>query len=96
MSLLKLILSKTKEIKEIYERHGFSDPAVFGSIAREEELENSDIDLLYRFQTGTYFDLIRMEKDLFKTFNRKIDLCNRDRIVPIFKPYIERDVIELS
>ena len=47
---------------------------MFGSVARREERENSDIDLLVRMQKGkSYFDLIRFKRGVEIVFRRRVD-----------------------
>jgi len=63
---------------------------IFGSFARGEEREESDIDLLIEFEEGrrsfdTYMDLKFFLEDLF---GRNVDLVDRDTIKPGLAPYI--------
>ncbi|MXY70002.1 MAG: nucleotidyltransferase family protein [Acidobacteriia bacterium] len=47
-----LIESRRSEIRALAERHGFHDVRVFGSMARGDVDEHSDIDLLVTLPTG--------------------------------------------
>ena len=53
------------EVREILTRYPVANPFVFGSVARGEDRETSDLDLLVD-QNGilTYFDLARLEMEL--------------------------------
>lgn len=52
-------------IRELCAAHRFSDPRLFGSIARGTDTADSDIDLLVAAEPGTtMFDLIAFESDL--------------------------------
>ncbi len=67
---------------------------VFGSFARGEEREESDIDILIEFEEGgrsfdTYMDLKFFLEDLF---GRRVDLVDRDAIKPALAPQILRSV----
>ena len=67
---------------------------VFGSLVRGEEREESDIDILIEFEEGrrsfdTYMDLKFFLEDLF---GRRVDLVDRDTIIPALEPYILRSV----
>ena len=66
---------------------------LFGSYARNEETEKSDIDILYEFD-GNYslFDLMDMKENLSNVLNKKIDLVSRKFLNKHFKPHIEKDV----
>lgn len=96
MPILNLVLSKAGEIRRLYKECGLTAPAVSGSVTRGEDTENSDIDFLYRFDTGNYFDLYDLEVALRNMFSRNIDLCNQDKIKPLFEPHIKSETIELG
>lgn len=66
---------------------------VFGSYARNEETENSDIDILYEFKnTIGLFKLVRIQLELEKKLNRKIDLVSEKYIYKSIKPKILGDL----
>ena len=69
---------------------------VFGSCARNEQDELSDIDLIVEFETDTKnLHKIKSEiKELFKgKFNVNIDICREKYIKPIFKEQILRESV---
>lgn len=69
---------------------------VFGSFARNEYNEASDIDILVVFRPGTsnLFDKRLELKDFIeKKFNREVDICHEKAIKPVFREMILRDVI---
>ncbi len=69
---------------------------LFGSYARNEETEKSDIDILYDFQkTYSLFDLITLEENLYNQLHKKVDLVSLKNIKPYFKKYIVDDLIYL-
>ena len=67
---------------------------LFGSFARNEETESSDIDILYEFEDSTYslFDIIRLKEFLYQKLNRPVDLVSKQYINKHIKPYIENDL----
>lgn len=76
----------------------FSDKPViraylFGSYARMEADENSDLDILIELDfskpIGLFF--FQMEYELKKRFNKKIDLVTTEEVSRYIKPYIEQD-----
>lgn len=69
--------------------------AVFGSFARDEETEKSDIDVLIEAGDMTMFDILRLEDDLESLFQRKIDLVEYKAIKPSIKEYVLSDLVEL-
>lgn len=59
----------------VLKRHGVLQAAVFGSIARGEATEKSDLDLLVRLpNTKSLLDLVRLELDLQEALGRKVDV----------------------
>lgn len=69
---------------------------LFGSFARNEATENSDIDLLIEFEPET--ENLSEKKAKIKHlvsqhFNRKVDLCREKYIKPYFKSQILKSVI---
>lgn len=69
---------------------------IFGSYAREEQTDNSDIDIIIEFEeeTDNLFDKkFELREFLVLKFNKKIDICREGAIKPIFKPLILKDTI---
>ncbi len=69
---------------------------VFGSYARGEMRDDSDIDILIDVDSNiSLLDLGGAYMDLTDSLNRKIDLILKGGISPVFKPYIEKDLTEI-
>ncbi|MDR2234160.1 MAG: nucleotidyltransferase domain-containing protein [Tannerella sp.] len=67
---------------------------IFGSVARGESTENSDIDILYRLKDAVgLFNLVRIKDRLEEKLNRKVDLVSEKYVHPTLKPYIMNDLI---
>jgi len=69
---------------------------VFGSIARNQETKDSDIDLLLELDTKQsvdIFDFIGWKFDLEKLYGRKVDLVTTDGMSKFIKPYIDIEKI---
>jgi len=66
---------KRDAIVRLVERHGASNIRVFGSVARGDNREGSDIDFLVDFEKGrSLFDLIRFKLDLQDLLNATVDV----------------------
>jgi hypothetical protein len=64
-----------EQVRAIVTSHGGSDPRVFGSVARGDDTEDSDIDLLVSFPPGTtIFDLAALTNDLEDLLGRHVDV----------------------
>lgn len=81
-----LILSQLKELKSDFETDGIHILGLFGSYARDEENEESDIDILiettplflekYR-GLKAYAKLDDLKQTIEKSFNKNIDLVDK-------------------
>src|SRR6266545_434356 len=73
--------------------HGVKRIGIFGSHARGNAREDSDIDLIVEFDEGrkTYDNFIDLCFFLEDLLGRKVDLLTQESISPIIRPYIERD-----
>lgn len=67
---------------------------VFGSFARGDNNENSDLDLMVEFNDGvTLFDLIRLRTELSEDIGIKIDLGTTDSLNKSIKEQVESERI---
>lgn len=60
----RLLLKHRDEVLAVAARHRASNVRVFGSVARGEDTEASDIDLLVEIDRPTLIDLIAINQDL--------------------------------
>ena len=69
---------------------------IFGSFARNEQSENSDIDIIFEMPRGTE-DIYNKKQELKillkEHFNREIDICRERAIKPLFRELIFKDAI---
>lgn len=81
---------------ELVRRFGITDLALFGSMARDEAQDGSDVDVMVEFEGRStakrYFGVQFYLEDLLE---RPVDLVQKDVIRPELKPYIERDLIHV-
>ncbi|MBM4327766.1 MAG: nucleotidyltransferase family protein [Deltaproteobacteria bacterium] len=90
------ILKKLEENRDTIRGFGVRRLGIFGSCARNEDTEASDIDFLVLLDEATfdkYFDLKFFLEDIF---GRKVDLVMEDTIKPRIKPYILKDAVYAS
>lgn len=66
---------------------------VFGSVARGEATEKSDIDLLVKFAgRKSLLALVRLERELSAALGRKVDLLTESAISPYLREGIFHDL----
>lgn len=71
---------------------GVLKASVFGSIARNDYNENSDIDLILQLDKDkNLFDLAEIKVDLEEKFNRKVDVLTYNSINPFLKDIILKE-----
>ena len=81
-----VIESHRSEIRALAERHGFDDVRVFGSMARDDVNEGSDIDLLVTLpanKTGLALGALLM--DVQDLLGRKVDVVTENCLHPAFR-----------
>lgn len=73
-----------QEIVSYLKKNNAKKIAVFGSFIRDEELPESDIDIIAEFKDQkTLLDFVRMERELSKSIGIKVDLLTEERISPL-------------
>ncbi|MBP7284600.1 MAG: nucleotidyltransferase domain-containing protein [Leptospiraceae bacterium] len=94
------IIQTVSELKEKYMHKGFIILGVFGSYARNEEKEDSDIDILYvlnsEFKDRGFkkvYKLGLIKESLQQELGKSVDIINRDFLGDIGKRYILKDAI---
>lgn len=77
-------------------RHGASNVRVFGSVARGEDTEDSDVDLLVDLVSGTgLFELGALQRELEQILGVQVDVGPADGLKPRVRSSAERDAIPL-
>lgn len=80
-----------KSIISIAKRHGAFDVRVFGSVARGESLDNSDIDFLVKLESGrSLLDLAKAKRELQHVLGRKVDIVTEAGL----RPRIKNEVLQ--
>ena len=78
-----ILRGKRAEVLKIAEKYGLKNLRVFGSIARGEDDEKSDVDLLCSFPEGfTLFDHVDVVEELKKILGCKVDVASERGIKP--------------
>lgn len=71
------ILSVLKALDK--EKYSILEIGLFGSYAREEETDSSDIDIIVKieFKKGMYRNFCALQEELENTFGKKVDLVEK-------------------
>jgi len=69
---------------------------VFGSYARNEAKEDSDLDLLLSFrERKSLFDLVALQSALEKKLSMRIDIVTEQSLHPKLRPYVDREKVQI-
>ena len=80
----------------IFEKYGVSRASLFGSYARGENTEKSDVDILVEVsEDKNLFDMMDIQFALEDVLKKKIDLVEYKAIKPRLRPYILKDQIQI-
>lgn len=86
-----LILERKDEIKEKFKAEVIG---IFGSYARSEEKEGSDINVLVRFGEGaSLFDLVGLGYYLEDIFGVPVDVVSERALHPMMKDDVLRELV---
>ncbi len=80
----------------ILKRAGVLRSSVFGSVARGDARNDSDLDILIDFERKmTLLDLVGLQQDLEAVLGRSVDLVTRRSLYSPLKNRIEREEIPI-
>jgi len=84
----------TLEKPKLREKYGVTKIGLFGSYARGEALEKSDIDIVVELEKPDLFYLIGIKQTFQEAMNAKVDIVRlRNEMNQVLKKRILRDVI---
>jgi len=88
-AVLKALRNHLSEFERLY---GVTKIGVFGSIARNESRENSDIDVVVEMREPDLFYIVHIKETLEKVFKCPVDVIRyRDKMNRYLKARIDRD-----
>lgn len=76
------------------DKYGIKTLGIFGSFARKQQRETSDLDIVVTLEESDFFTIIAIKEDLEKLTNYKVDVVNfRESLRESFKTNILKDAI---
>ena len=86
------MLSNYKPVAK--KKYGLTRIGIFGSVARGEQTEQSDVDVCYEGKAPSLLTLDLIQCDLEKLFDCKVDMVRvRDNMNALLKKRIEREAV---
>jgi hypothetical protein len=87
---------KREAILEIARRHGASDVRIFGSVARGDNDDTSDLDLVVKLEPGrTLFDQGGLLMELREFLGMKVDVIDEDALTGRFGQIVREEAVPL-
>jgi hypothetical protein len=95
-TFLDLLKSNKAKILRIAEKYGASNIFVFGSVARKEANENSDIDLLVDLEPSrSLLDQIGFQQELEDLLGIPVDVVETTTLHEMIRDQVLRDAVSL-
>ncbi len=94
-----IILKYLKSKKSLFtKKYGITELGLYGSYARNEAGENSDVDIFYKrnssFHLNSGLDFWDLSDSIAKDLNvKKLDFTNLSSMNPVIKYYAKKDFI---
>jgi uncharacterized protein len=87
------ILIFLSDFKRNYsEKYGIVEIGIFGSIARDEAREDSDVDICIKTKTPNPFILVHIKEDIEQRIQKHVDIVRvREKMNPFLKTRIEKE-----
>jgi predicted nucleotidyltransferase len=86
-----------QRLPELRRRYAVARLALFGSVARDEATDRSDVDVLVDFDGPTSFDgYFGLKEALEAALGTRVDLATRAMLKPRVKPRIEAEAVDVS
>lgn len=96
MALDERLRQKRQEILRVCAKHGARNVRVFGSVARGEADEESDLDLVVEFESGTsLLDHAALWLELQELLGPKVDVVSDRGLKPRVREQVLREAIPI-
>ncbi len=96
MGIEELLLPLREEILQIAAKHGAYNVRVFGSVARGEAREDSDVDFLVELEAKrSLFDYIALMQDLAELLGRKVDVAEPETLHELIREKVLSEAVAL-
>jgi hypothetical protein len=93
---LELLKERKAEIERLARLHGAESLRIFGSVARGEDTDRSDIDVLVEMSDGaSLLDLVSLQQALEAALNRRTDVISLSGISPYLRDRILSEAVRL-
>jgi uncharacterized protein len=96
MYLNAVLKNNRQDIISIASKYGAKNVRVFGSVARGQAQQGSDLDLLVQLDRGrSLLDLIAIKQDLEDLLGCNVDVVTEAALSPYIREQVLRDAVSL-
>jgi uncharacterized protein len=96
MNLSQLLQQKRRQVLDIAAGHGARNVRLFGSVARGDDTEASDLDLLIEMDPGrSLLDIIAIKQDLEDLLGCRVDVVTEAAISPYLRDKVLHEAVRL-
>jgi predicted nucleotidyltransferase len=96
MRLREIIQQKRQLIIDVAARHGARDVRVFGSVARGEERDDSDVDFVVELEPGrSLLDHAGLQLDLQQALGCRVDVVTYKGLKPAIRDQVLKEAVAL-
>ena len=92
-TLQQIVRILEKHKPELQRKYPVARLGVFGSYARGEATENSDIDIAVEFSAPMGLNFVAMADEIEDLFGIKTDVVSKAGIKPAYLPFVEKDIV---
>ncbi len=90
MNIIDILRRHELEIKN---RFSVRRIGLFGSFARGDEKDSSDVDIMVEFEKPTFDNFMKLAFYLEDLFNRRVELVTPDSLSPYIALYVKSEVV---
>lgn len=96
MKINERLRQKREEVLKLTHQHGASRVRVFGSVAKGEDTEGSDLDLLVEMESGrSLLDLVAIKQDLEDLLGCRVHVVTEAAVSPYLRERVLNEAIQL-
>jgi len=87
------VLAILRDFKQNFaDKYGILEIGIFGSIARGEDREDSDVDICIKTKTPDPFALVHIKEEIENRVRKHVDIVRmREKMNPFLKERIEKE-----
>ena len=94
MELNQIIKTTADHMRVLSEKFSVKQLGIFGSVARGDYTDASDIDMLVEFDVvPDLFTFVQLENHLGELLGRKVDLAMKKNLKPVIRESVMEDIV---